>query len=90
MTHPVFVIRHVTQHVVQVQDASVSVFQPVDLDPVTGVLKKQGETVLALLWDQLYLHHIDLGFGSVSKPYNTSALPGCRISESADLMWVMW
>lgn len=45
-THPIFVIRHVTQHIVQVQDASISMFQPVHLDPVAGVLKK--ERVLAL------------------------------------------
>lgn len=49
LTHPVFVIHHITQHVIQVQDAPVSMFQPVDLDPVADVLKEKQkrERVLA-------------------------------------------
>ncbi len=44
LTHPIFVIHHITQHVIQVQYASISMFQPVDLHPVAGVLeeKKRG------------------------------------------------
>jgi hypothetical protein len=38
MTHPIFVVCHITQHVIQVQDASVSMLQPVDLHPVVMVL----------------------------------------------------
>lgn len=38
-THPVFVVHDVAQHVVHIQDASISVLQPVDLHPVAGVLQ---------------------------------------------------
>lgn len=38
LTHPVFIIHHIQQHIVQVQDAPVAMFQPVDLDPVAGIL----------------------------------------------------
>lgn len=40
-THPVFVIHDVTQHVVHIQNTSISVLQPVDLDPVVGVLEEE-------------------------------------------------
>lgn len=39
VTHPVFVVSHVAQDVVQVEDAAVAVLQPVNLQPVGGVLK---------------------------------------------------
>lgn len=42
-THPVFVIHDVAQHVIHVQNASIAMLQPVDLDPVVGVLKKEEE-----------------------------------------------
>lgn len=41
--HPIFVVHHVAQHVIQVQNASISMFQPVDLDPVAGVLEEEEE-----------------------------------------------
>lgn len=42
VTHPVFVVGHVAQDVVQVEDAAVAVLKPVDLQPVGGVLKNKG------------------------------------------------
>lgn len=40
-SYPVFVIGHVTEDVVQVQDAAVAVLQPVNLQPVAGVLEEE-------------------------------------------------
>lgn len=48
LTHPVFVVHNIAQHVVLVQYASISMFQPVDLDPIAGVLNKNKERVLAM------------------------------------------
>lgn len=42
-THPVFVIHYIAQHVIHVQNAAIPVLQPVDLDPVAGVLKDKAE-----------------------------------------------
>lgn len=44
LTHPVFVVYNIRQHVIHIQNATISMFQPVDLDPVAGVLgeKKRG------------------------------------------------
>lgn len=38
-THPVFVVRHITEDIIQVQDAPIAVFHPVNLQPVAGVLR---------------------------------------------------
>lgn len=43
LTHPVFVIHNIAQHVIHIQNASISMFQPVDLDPVAGVLEEKKE-----------------------------------------------
>lgn len=57
LTHPVFVIHHVPQHVVQVQDASVSMLQPVDLHPVVKVLgKKTKHSVSSMIRSYTVLH----------------------------------
>lgn len=40
-SYPVFVISNITEDVVQVQDAAVAVLQPVNLQPVAGVLKEE-------------------------------------------------
>ena len=39
LTHPVFVVSHVAEDIVQVEDAAVAVLQPVNLQPVAGILK---------------------------------------------------
>lgn len=39
-TYPVFVIYHITQHIIKVQNAAIPMFQPVDLNPIAGVLEK--------------------------------------------------
>lgn len=40
ITYPVFVVGHVTEHVIQVQDAAIAVLQSVDLEPVIRILQK--------------------------------------------------
>lgn len=41
LTHPVFVVGHIAEHIIQVEDASITVLQPVNLQPVTSILKKR-------------------------------------------------
>lgn len=41
VTHPVFVISHVAEDIIQVEDAAVTVFQPVNLQPVAHILKNR-------------------------------------------------
>lgn len=40
-SYPVLVISNITEDVVQVQDAAVAVLQPVNLQPVVGVLTEE-------------------------------------------------
>lgn len=47
-TYPVFVIHNITQHVIHIQNAPISMFQSVNLDPVAGVLEGKKQKVLAL------------------------------------------
>lgn len=39
-TYNVFVIGHITEDIIQVKDSAIPVFQPIDLDPIAGVLEK--------------------------------------------------
>lgn len=40
-THPVFVIHNIAQRVIHIQNTTISVLQPVNLDPVVGLLKEE-------------------------------------------------
>lgn len=41
MSHSVFVISHITQNIIQVQNSSITVFQPVHLNPVLFTLRER-------------------------------------------------
>lgn len=43
MTHPVFVISYITQHIIQIKDTAVPMFEPVHLNPVGLVLRRERE-----------------------------------------------
>lgn len=40
-THPIFVIHHIAQHIILVQNTTIAMFQPVHLNPVAGVLGEE-------------------------------------------------
>lgn len=54
LTHPVFVIHNIRQHVIHIQNATISMFQPVDLDPVAGVLEKKRGGISSVMRSALF------------------------------------
>ena len=89
LTYPVFVVHYVTQHIIQVQNAPISMFQPVDLHPIADVLEeeKNRERLLHQSSDHVYLHHMDLQpyiskHVSVARPKEWAACVSLRISWS--------
>lgn len=43
-THPVFVISHIAKHIIQVEDSPITMLQPVNLQPVAGILQNKEAT----------------------------------------------
>lgn len=50
-SYPVFVIRYVAEHVIQVQNAAIAMFETVHLKPVAGILGRK-HSVLTLKYEQ--------------------------------------